>query len=193
MMQTNNYRKPSKPQTTGPKEEYAIVLDIISDNSSFKSQEIVQAIGLNTYSLFELVPKTGAVIKSGQKVYIGDGKRDEIQYIKRVLYYDKLSGTASSELPFAIEEILEEKEEEFVKFFNNAGPISLRRHSLEIIPGIGKKHLQTLIDIRQEKPFESFADISKRCPFIAEPIKSLSQRILEEIKGEVDIRFFVRR
>lgn len=192
MIQSNNYRKPNKPQT-GPKEEYAIVLDIISDNSSFKNQELVHAIGLNTYSLFELVPKSGAIIKSGQKVYIGDGKRDEIQYIKRVLYYDKLSGTSSSELPFVIEEIVEEKEEEFVKFFNNAGPISLRRHSLEIIPGIGKKHLQTLIDIRQEKPFESFADITKRCPFLGEPVKALSQRILEEIKGEVDIRFFVRR
>lgn len=190
-MNNNRFRKPQKPQ--GPKEEYAIVLDIISDNSSFKSQELVHALGVTTYTLFELVPKQDVVLKSGQKVYIGDGKRDEIQYIKRILYYDRLSGTASSELPYAIEDLIEEKEEEFVKFFNTAGPMSLRRHALEIIPGIGKKHLKALLDIRDEKPFESFKDIGERCPFLSDPLKAVSERILAEIKGETEAKFFVRR
>ena len=191
MMRNNKFKKPQKSQ--GPKEEYALILDIISDDSSFKSQELVHALGLTTYTLFELVPKQGALLKSGQKVYIGDGKRDEIQYIKRVLYYDRLSGTASSELPYALEDLIEEKEDEFVNFFNNAGPMSLRRHALEIIPGIGKKHLKTLLAIRDEKPFESFADISQRCSFLTEPVKAIVERLLEEIKGEADIKFFVKR
>ncbi len=183
-------RTQKKPQI---KEEEAIVLDIVSSGSSFKDNELVQAIGFTTYSLFELVPKQDAIVKVGQKVYIGEGKRDEIQYIKRVLYFDKLSSSASSELLFTIMDIVEEKEEEFVNFINNAGPISLRMHSLELIPGIGKKHLTALIEERYVKPFESFADIKQRLPFLSDPVKALSQRIFEEVKGETDHKFFAQK
>lgn len=186
----DRFKKPQKPQI---KEDYAIVLDIVVNSSSFKDSELVQAIGYNTYNLFELVPKQDAIIKSGQKVYIGDGKRDEIQYIKKVLFFDKLSASSSSELLFTIMDIVDEKEEEFVNFFNNAGPISLRRHSLELVSGIGKKHLTALIDARETKPFESFKDIKERCPFLSDPTKALSQRILEEIKDETDYKFFVKK
>ncbi|MDA3855262.1 MAG: DUF655 domain-containing protein [Candidatus Woesearchaeota archaeon] len=187
----NRYRREEKKPPI--KEENAIILDVIVNSSSFKDNNLAQAIGVNTYNLFELVPKQGVELRAGQKVYVGDGKRDEIQYIKRVLYFDKLSGTASSELFFTIQDIVDEKEEEFVNFFNMAGPISIRRHSLELIPGIGKKHLKVLIDERYIKPFESFKDLTERCPFLAEPSKSISQRILEEIKDETDHKFFMKK
>lgn len=188
----NRGKAPQKKQM--PKEDYAVILDVVTDNRvSFKDSSIAQAIGFNTYTLFELVPKQGIDLTSGQKVYIGDGKREEIQYIKRVLFPDKLSATASSEIVFILMDIIDEKEEEFVKFFNTAGPISLRRHSLEIIPGVGKKHLQVIFDERDSKPFESFEDIKKRCPFISEPSKAIAERIMAEIEGKTDHKFFVRR
>lgn len=176
------------------KEEYAIILDIIMDSpNSFKDTEIAQALGTTNYTLLELVPKQGVLLKNGQKVYIGDGKRDEIQYIKRALYPNKLSSGAKSELEFALKEIIEDREEEFVKFFNTAGPITIRKHSLELVPGIGKKHLQDLIYERDTKPFTSFADIKERCHFIADPAKAIAQRIMIEIDGTDDFKFFTRK
>ncbi len=174
-----------------PKEEFVIVLDVVLDNtSSFKSNEKIQALGYNTYSLLELVTKPGVSVKTGQKLYVGDGKRDEVQYIKRILPYDLLTASASSELSYVVEDIIEEKEEMFVNFFNTAGPISLRRHSLELIPGVGKKNLQIIFDERSKKPFESYKDISERLSFLSDPIKSITQRIMNEIKGETEHRFF---
>lgn len=187
----NRYRKEEKKPVM--KEEYAVVLDVIVNSSSFKDNNLAQAIGHSTFNLFELVPKQGIDVKSGQKVYVGDGKREEIQYIKRVLPYDKLTGTASSELFFTIQDIVEENEDVYVKFFNLAGPLSLRRHSLELVPGIGKKHLKSLIDERDTKPFESFKDLKERCPFLPDPSKSIAQRILEEIKDETDHKFFMKK
>ncbi len=176
------------------KEEYAIILDVtLGSPNSFKDSEVAQAVGTKTYTLLELVPKQGVILKNGQKVYIGDGKREEIQYIKRSLFPNKLSGTAKSELLFTLKEIVEEKEEEFVKFFNTAGPITIRKHSFEMIPGIGKKHLQDLIYERDTKPFESFEDIKKRCSFIADPAKAIAQRIENEIEGKDDFKFFTRK
>jgi len=176
------------------KEEFAIVLDVTTNNAgSFNSSDVVQAIGFNTYALFELVPKQGVQVKSGDKLYIGDGKREEIQYIKGILNSTRLTGSAESELLFAIMDIIEEKEDMFVQFFNTAGPISLIRHSLELIPGIGKKNLKHMFDIRDEKPFENFKDIAQRCSFLQDPVKSISERILKEIMGEAEHNFFVQK
>lgn len=187
----NNTRFNKKPKI---KEEYAIILDtIVNNNSSYNDVKLVQAIGFNSYTLLELVLKKDIEVKIGQKVYIGDKKREEIQYIKKVINIDKLTSSANSELIFTIQDIIDEKENEFVNFFNNAGPISLRRHALEIIPGVGKKHLKDLLDKREEKVFENFKDISNRCSYLPDPQKSIANRILEEIKGDAELNFFVKK
>lgn len=186
------YRQQNKkPQL--PKEEYAIVLDVVPSQNSFKDDEIIQAIGTTNYTLLELVPKKGAIVSSGDRVYIGEGKRDEIQYIKRGLFPDKLSGGSKSEILFTIMDIVDEREEEYINFFNRSGPITIRKHSLELIPGIGKKHLKDLLNEREEKPFENFKDISCRCQFLPDPSKSISERILDEIEKKDDIKIFIRR
>lgn len=183
-----------REETTKQKDEYAVILDVIAQNSrSFKDKELVQAIGTTNYTLLELVPKEGVSLIPSQKVYIGEGKRDEILYVKRALPSDKLSGSAKSELPYALEDIVKDRESEYVDFFNNAGPVTIRKHSLESIPGIGKKHLQELLDKREEKPFESFEDIKERCDFLPNPANAIAQRIKSEMEGETEINLFVRK
>ena len=188
-----NFRRDSSRKANVPKDEYAIVLDVIVSPMSYRDEKLIQAIGTKTYSLLELVPKKDAEIKVGEKVYIGPEKRDKIQLIKRALWVDKLSADARSELPFAINEIVKEREEEYVNFINNAGPITIRKHSLELIPGVGKKHLQDLLEEREKKPFESFEDISKRCSFLSDPVKAFTQRIIDEIEGKTEHKFFIIR
>jgi len=191
-MDNRRYRKPQKKEA--PKEEYAMILDIITDNSnSFKDTQMIQAIGTTTFTLLELVAKDDAVLKVGQKVYIGSDKREEIQYIKRTLFVDKLSGDAKSELLFVLTEIVEDRETEFVNFFNMAGPITIRKHSFEIIPRIGKKHLADLIEERNKSKFESFKNIEERCPYLQDVAKAIAQRILIEIDGDDDFKFFTRK
>lgn len=176
------------------KEEWAIVLDVVlSNQNSFKNDEIAQAIGTTNYTLLELVPKTGVLLKSLQKVYIGDGKRDEIQYIKRSLFFDKMSSGAKSELQFALREIVVEREKEYVEFFNKAGPISIRMHSLELIPGIGKKHMLDLLHEREKKPFESFEDIKTRCTFFSDPAKAIVDRVIMELDAKDEMKIFVKK
>lgn len=187
-----NYRDNKEQQQV--KEEYAIVLDVVlSGQNSFKDNETVQAIGTNNFTLLELVPKQGVILKSGDKVYIGEGKRDEIQYIKRSLFFDKLSASGKSELLFIITDIVNSKEEYYVNFFNNAGPITIRKHSLELVSGIGKKHLTELLEERHVKPFESFEDIKQRCPYLPDPAKAIAQRILNEFDGKDEFKFFLRK
>lgn len=187
----NRFNNNSKPERVQIKEEYAIVLDVVLENKqSFSDNEVAQAIGTSGYTLLELVPKRGVILKTGDKVYLGDGKRDEIQYIKKSLKQTDLSNDASLELEFAVAEIVKEKEDEFVNFFNKAGPITIRKHSLELVGGVGKKHLSDLMWERDKKPFESFEDITARCPFLSHPAQAVSKRIMDEIAEKDDFKFF---
>jgi putative nucleotide binding protein len=173
-------------------EEYAIILDYLplgyvkEGTPSFKRKPVAQAIGKEEFTLLELIPKENIMLDIHQKVYIGSGKREEIARVNRRLKYDDLTATAKVELNYVIEEIIKAKEDRFVGFFNEAGPISTRLHQLELLPGIGKKHMWDIIKARKEKPFENFDDIKKRVPMLSDPVKLISKRILLELEATGD-------
>jgi len=180
------------------REEYAIVLDFLQhgyadDSRPFHRKEpIVQAIGKSFFTLLELVPAEGIKLKPYDEVYIGEGKRDKISYIRGTLFATKLTQTAKSELNFIIEKIVMANEAKFIEFINKAGPISLRAHMLELLPGIGKKHSLELLNAREKEPFKSFEDIKTRVTSIPEPNKVIVQRIMDELEGKDRYRLFVR-
>ena len=49
---------------------------------------------------------------------------------------------------FVLDEIVKENQEKFIQFYNHAGPISRRYHSLELIPGLGKKTMNLIVSNR---------------------------------------------
>ncbi len=173
-------------------EEYAIILDYLplgyvkEGIPTYKRKPVAQAIGKEEFTLLELIPKEDVNLDIHQKVYIGSGKRDEIARVNRRLKHDDLTSTAKVELNYVIEEIIKAKEDKFVEFFNEAGPISTRLHQLELLPGIGKKHMWDIIKARKEKPFESFDDIKKRVTMLSNPLKLISKRILLELEATGD-------
>jgi len=61
-----------------------------------------------------------------------------------------------------------------------------------LIPGIGKTYLSVIIKEREKGSFESFVDIEKRVG-LKEPLKHMSQRVIEEISGEARMNLFVKR
>ena len=173
-------------------EDYAIILDYLplgyvrEGSTSYKRKPVAQAIGTEEFTLLELTPKENTTLDIHEKVYIGSGKRDKISRVNRRLPYDKMTSTARVELDYVIEEIIKEKEDKFVQFFNEAGPISTRLHQIELLPGIGKKHMWDIIQARKEAPFKDFADIKKRVPMLSNPVKLISKRIHLELEAAED-------
>ncbi len=177
-------------QRTGELEEYAYVLDYLPTGKSFsvRSEPIVQLIGENKFTLLEAVPKT-ADLKVDERIYIGRGVRDKVSLIKSRLAFENLTEVARSQLPLVVSNIIKSNEKRYVDFFNNASSLNIRMHMLEMLPGIGKKHLKAILDAREEKPFESFTDISNRVALLQDPVKLLTDRVIMELKGES--RFYI--
>ena len=107
---------------------------------------IIQAVGVTNFTILELVPKKDVHLKSGDQVYIGDGKRDHIHHINGRIPISKLTNTAKGELAIIIKMLIEINEEQFVEFFNKSQPLSMRMHQLELLPGLGKKHMWEIIE-----------------------------------------------
>jgi putative nucleotide binding protein len=179
------------------KEEITIVLDFLPNGYPFDERPmyqktpVAQAIGKNRFILLELVPKKGIHLQPYEEAYIGEGKRDKIHHIMGRLTPEKLTQTAKAELELVIKDIVEKDQKRFVDFYNKAQPLSTRMHQLELLPGLGKKHMWEILDARKEKPFEDFTDIKKRVKLMPDPEKAIVRRILKELSGTEKHRVFV--
>lgn len=175
------------------KDEYIIVLDFLPRGraDSRKAEPIVQGIGTKYLNLLEVVLKPDYSSKAGSLIYIGEKKREEVKYIKGRIRYDELTGYAKTELEVVIDGIIDENEKSFVNFFNKAGPLSTRLHTLELLQGIGKKHMWAIIKERKVKDFESFEDLKKRVDMLPDPKTMIKKRIIDELKESDRHRLFV--
>ncbi len=174
-------------------EDYIYILDFIPYSSKYRGQAYAQGIGGKFFTLLEVSIKTDKSAPVGAKIYVGKDfeKRDVIDKIKRRISYDELTTAAKENLPDIIKKIVMDNEERFVRFINTASPFSVRVHQLELLPGVGKKNIEQILEERDEKPFESFDDIKKRVSSWQDPIGSFVYRILEEIQGKERHYFFV--
>lgn len=179
------------------KEETAIVLDFLPNGYPYDARpmymknSIAQAVGKEHFVLLELVPKKGIHLQPFEDVYIGDGKRDKIHHIVGKIGTDKLTATAKSELEFVVRDIIKKNEKKFIEFFNKAQPLSTRMHQLELLPGLGKKHMWQIIEAREEKPFDSFSELKNRLKLMPDPEKAVLKRILLELEGSEKHKIFV--
>ena len=184
----------SIPEPKTVREENAIVLDHLEHGYPFEQATvktpIVQALGQDHLTLLELIPKKGIILQPMHKVYIGEGKREEIHHIKGKIAAEKLTATASSTLMEAVEEVVTTQEARFVEFFNKAQPLSMRMHQLELLPGVGKKHMWEVLNARKEKPFINFEDIKERVKLLPNPKQLIIKRIISEIEGKEKYRIF---
>ena len=165
------------------KEEHAIILEYLPNGYPLekKMMPIAQAIGETELTLLELVPRRGEALEIGEKVYIGEGKRDKIYYILGRLKKEKITEQAKSQLEEFIKEVVKRKEKEFVEFFNKSEAINKRIHQIELLPGLGKKHMQEILKQRKEKEFESFEEMKSRIQNLPDPEKAIEKRILQEL------------
>tara|TARA_Y100000310_G_scaffold345249_1_gene463109 strand:- start:1836 stop:2393 length:558 start_codon:yes stop_codon:yes gene_type:complete len=180
------------------REEQAIVLDFLPHGYPFDTRPmhrktpIAQAIGKKHFFLLEVIPKREVTLQPNEEIYIGEGKRDKVHHIVGRIPFSKLTQTAKGEVEFVIKGLIKDNESKFIHFFNNAGPISTRMHQIELIPGIGKKHMWEIIEARREKDFESFEDIKERVKLIPDPEKAVIRRILDELDNKDKYKIFVR-
>jgi putative nucleotide binding protein len=174
------------------KEENAIILEFLPHGYPLEKKNIpiAQAIGESNLTLLELIPRRGITLKPGEKVYIGKEKRDKIYYILGRLKKDKITRAAKEHLEELVKGLVQEKEKEFVDFFNKSEAINKRIHQIELLPGLGKKYMKGILEERNKEEFKSFEDIKKRIKNLPFPEKAIEKRIMQELTEETRHKLF---
>ncbi|UCE43553.1 MAG: DUF655 domain-containing protein [Candidatus Bathyarchaeota archaeon] len=177
-------------------EEYAYVLDYLPHgrpgvNRRYRAGALVQVLGEGYFTLLEAIVKETITVRPSDRVYVGKEAREKIAYIIGRIGYEELTSTAKMELPSVVEKVVLNRENWFVSFFNATQAITPRMHSLELLPGIGKKYMWQIIDEREREHFKSFEDLQQRAS-IPNPPKLIAKRIVEELSGESKYRLFTR-
>jgi putative nucleotide binding protein len=114
-----------------------------------------------------------------------------IDHVRRRVGFEELTTVAKTELPSVLEKIVLGDPARYLRFFNEAPAVSRRFHLLELLPGIGKKTMLTIVEERGRRPFTGFEDLSARLRLV-NPEKLIAGRILQELTGAGDkYRLFV--
>ena len=176
----------------------AVVLDVLphgradDDRPRYRKSPLAQALETEGFRLRELVLADEGRLSIADEVTI-DPPEPPVEVV-RELAYDDLSGGARSELEHVVREVIEGDEDRLVEFYNEAGPVTLRLHQLNLLPGVGDKLRDNIIDARKRRPFESLADLDERVSGLHDPKGTVVDRILEELRDEdVKYKLFVRQ
>jgi putative nucleotide binding protein len=178
-------------------EEYAYVLDYLehgrpgAPRTPHTSSGVIQMVGESYFTLLEASPKKDAEYNPRDRIFVGKGDRALVCHIIGRITYSELTNSAKAELPGVVEIGVRANEPFFVNFFNTSQPVTPRMHSLELIPGIGKRLMFQILDLREKAPFTSFQDIEERVN-LKDPPAQLAKRVLEELSQEEKYLLFTR-
>lgn len=173
-------------------EEKALVLDFMprGRSSDYKTEPLAQLIGMEHFTLLEVVPKQGVELRAMEEVYVGKDERPKIEFIKRRVEYRELTNNSLNELDAAVRKIIDGDEKKFVDFFNTSRSITLKRHQIELLPGMGKKHMLQILAEREKAPFASFKEMRERVQGVPEPAAAVVKRVIEELEG-MDVKHYL--
>ncbi len=178
-------------------EEYAYVLDFLphgrpgAPRTPHTAGGVIQMVGESYFTLLEASPQRDANYNPRDRIFVGKGERALVSHIIGRITYAELTSSAKAELPGVIEIIVRANEPYFINFFNISQPVTPRMHSLELVPGIGKRLMFQILDLRERAPFKSFKDIEERVN-LKDPAALVARRVLEELGQEEKYLLFTR-
>jgi predicted nucleic acid-binding OB-fold protein len=148
------------------------------------SNNVVIVIGESKMLMGRFKPKSPSdALIPGQRVYIGidKEKRTELSEMIGMARLDRLSTSATKDLPLAIQSFITDNENYFLKsFFNPAGYLSLKQHAYELLQGIGNKKASQMVEQRGSSGFSSVQNLNESCSIDANEL--LAKRFLSEIQ-----------
>lgn len=160
---------------------------------NFAPKPLIQAIETPGFNLFEIEYGRNVNVSVQEKIIITNKEDCKLGRIVKRLTYNSLTQTSKDLLLNTIELHIQDQEKLYLDFLNNAGPITKKRHMLNLLPGVGEKLMWDIINTRNMRKFDSLQDFDNRVSKC--DIKNLiAKRILNEIIDDDSKHYiFVKR
>ena len=99
------------------------------------------------------------------------------------LAYDEMKPAQRKILKSAIRDIVMANEDVFINVYNNGRSLTVKLHSLSLLPKFGTKRIFVITDAKRYKPFNTFKETEQRAPLVKDPASFIVERILVEIEN----------
>ena len=91
-----------------------------------------------------------------------------------------LSGSSQQELVGALSASICNDPERHISFYNSAGPMSLKFHAFQLLPGIGNSKALQMVKERGVTGWNSFDEVDEACGI--ESVRLLAERYVKEME-----------
>jgi len=183
------------PETDAPAADdgpVVVLLDVLpngrpdDDRPQYRKSPVAYGLGTDAFRLYELTLDEEADVSVSHRLALDGpavGRYREVSF-------DDLTRNAAAEIEYAVEDTSSRamRSGSSLLLHDEAGPITLRLHQLNLLPGIGKQLRNKVLDERKRGPFESFEEVSERVTGLHHPREVLVERIVEEIHEE-DLKY----
>jgi predicted nucleic acid-binding OB-fold protein len=91
-----------------------------------------------------------------------------------------LSGSSQQELVGALSASISKDKDRHISFYNSAGPMSLKFHAFQLLPGIGNSKAIQMVKERGQAGWNSFEKVDESCGI--ESVRLLAERYVKEME-----------
>ena len=91
-----------------------------------------------------------------------------------------LSGSSQQELVGALSNSIREDKDRHISFYNSAGPMSLKFHAFQLLPGIGNSKAIQMVQQRGLSGWTTFEEVDEACGI--ESVRLLAERYVKEME-----------
>jgi putative nucleotide binding protein len=175
----------------GDHETHLAILTVLPPETTDDDERRIQGVGIAHFTLLECALHDNTTVAPGDRVALTDDEQGPHAAVTQRLTYETLSQDAQDRLEATVESIIIANEQRFIDYYNDAQPISLRRHQLDLLPGIAESRRNTIIRQRERQPFADFDDLEDRIEQLRDPHASLAERVLTELQDDVKYTLFV--
>ena len=121
------------------------------------------------------------VLAPGQKLELPTEEGSEkIAMVLGKDRYRELPNQAQAAIVNVMKELLSENPKPCMEFYNRAGPVSLKFHAFQLLPGIGQKKATQMMKSRVSAGWMTFEEVDEAC--IIDSLQLIVERLVEELQ-----------
>jgi len=94
--------------------------------------------------------------------------------------YRELPNQAQAAIVDVMKEILSENPKSCMEFYNRSGPVSLKFHAFQLLPGIGQKKATQMMKSRVSAGWMTFEEVDEACTI--DSLQLIVERLVEELQ-----------
>jgi putative nucleotide binding protein len=79
-----------------------------------------------------------------------------------------------------MKEILSENPKTCLEFYNRAGPVSLKYHAFQLLPGVGPRKATQMVKSRVSAGWMTFEEVDEACTI--DSLQLIVERLVEELQ-----------